>query len=103
MKALIARGKRVKSTPHDIRISGADFEQHKIANTPDLIITTYDTLAFDIAWFRRAFVWKSVILDEGHHIKNARTRKSKALKQLKTEFKLVLTGYVFLSALKDMR
>lgn len=60
----------------------------------DVLITSYDTVISDIVWFRRVFVWKYVILDEGHHIKNPEAKRTKMLNQLKTEFKLVLTGYV---------
>ena len=60
--------------------------------TVDIVITTYDTLISDIVWLRKAFIWKCFVLDEAQHIKNAAARRSKFLQQIKTEFKLVLTG-----------
>lgn len=63
-------------------------------NSVDVVVTTYDTVISDIVWFRQVFVWKYVILDEGHRIKNSESKRTKVLNQLKTEFKLVLTGYI---------
>ena len=57
------------------------------------MITTYESVITEIGWFGRALVWKCVVLDEGHHIKSPDAERTKKLNQLKTEFKLVLTGY----------
>ncbi len=38
--------------------------------------------------------WLRVILDEGHHIRNPNTGRSKAMEALKCERKWVLTGKV---------
>jgi SWI/SNF-related matrix-associated actin-dependent regulator of chromatin subfamily A member 5 len=35
----------------------------------DLVVTTYDAYLAEQAWFKRAFVWRYVILDEGHKVK----------------------------------
>ena len=34
-----------------------------------LMITTYETFQAEQSWFKTAFVWKYVVLDEGHKIK----------------------------------
>ncbi|KAF2103137.1 hypothetical protein NA57DRAFT_28830, partial [Rhizodiscina lignyota] len=57
-----------------------------------LIITSYDTFAAEKAWFRQAFVWKYVVLDEGHKIKNSLAQVSAALQGIKAEHRLILTG-----------
>lgn len=44
------------------------------------------------SWFKRAFVWNYIILDEGHKIKNDLSLISKALQGLGAEYRLILTG-----------
>ena len=58
----------------------------------DLIITTYEGFRSEESWFKRAFVWTYVILDEGHKIKNDMTNTSRALQGLGAEYRLILTG-----------
>ncbi|MCJ1314142.1 hypothetical protein MMC25_007822 [Agyrium rufum] len=58
----------------------------------DLIVTTYETFAAEQSWFKMAFVWKYVILDEGHKIKNNLSQISTALQGLGAEYRLILTG-----------
>lgn len=58
----------------------------------DLIITTYDSFKSEENWFKRAFVWSYVVLDEGHKIKNDLSQLSKALQGLGAEYRLILTG-----------
>jgi SWI/SNF-related matrix-associated actin-dependent regulator of chromatin subfamily A member 5 len=35
----------------------------------DLVVTTYDAYLAEQSWLKRAFVWRYVILDEGHKVK----------------------------------
>ena len=58
----------------------------------DLIVTTYETFTAEQTWFKRAFVWKYVMLDEGHKIKNDLSLISTALQGLSAEYRLILTG-----------
>ena len=58
----------------------------------DLIVTTYETFSAENSWFKRAFIWKYVVLDEGHKIKNDLSQISMALQGLGAEFRLILTG-----------
>ena len=58
----------------------------------DLVVTTYETFTSEQAWFKRAFVWKYAILDEGHKIKNGLSLISTALQGLSAEYRLILTG-----------
>lgn len=58
----------------------------------DLIVTTYEGYLAEQNWFKRAFVWNYVILDEGHKIKNDLSLISKALQGLGAEYRLILTG-----------
>lgn len=58
----------------------------------DLIVTTYEGFQAEQTWFKRAFVWSYVILDEGHKIKNELSLTSKSLQGLGAEYRLILTG-----------
>lgn len=58
----------------------------------DLIITTYEGFQAEQSWFKRAFVWSYVVLDEGHKIKNDLSQISKSLNGLGAEYRLILTG-----------
>ena len=58
----------------------------------DLIVTTYEGYLAEQGWFKKAFLWKYVILDEGHKIKNDLSLISKALQGLGAEYRLILTG-----------
>ena len=66
--------------------------QRRSRTIPDLVVASYDTVMSDITWFRRAFVWKYIVLDEGHRIKNSESKKAQLLDKIRAEFKLVLTG-----------
>ena len=58
----------------------------------DLIITTYEGYIAEQGWFKKAFLWSYVVLDEGHKIKNDLSLISKALQGLGAEYRLILTG-----------
>ena len=72
-----------------------DLEEEDLAldnRNVDLVVTTYEGFAAEQGWFKKAFVWKYVILDEGHKIKNDLSQISKSLQGLGAEFRLILTG-----------
>ncbi|KAF9894683.1 hypothetical protein FE257_006573 [Aspergillus nanangensis] len=58
----------------------------------DVLVTSYETLMSEIRWFSRVFVWRYVVLDEGHRIKNNKSKRAQAIGKIRAEFKLVLTG-----------
>ncbi|KAF3941817.1 hypothetical protein ABW19_dt0207870 [Dactylella cylindrospora] len=58
----------------------------------DIIVTSYDTFVAEKVWFKRAFIWRYVALDEGHQIKNSETLSSQALQSISAEYRLILTG-----------
>jgi SWI/SNF-related matrix-associated actin-dependent regulator of chromatin subfamily A member 5 len=58
-----------------------------------VIVTTYDILKRGgLTRVLHSVNWRTVILDEGHHVKNDETAVSKACYSLKARFKLILTG-----------
>ncbi|KAF2204408.1 hypothetical protein GQ43DRAFT_409630 [Delitschia confertaspora ATCC 74209] len=67
-----------------------------------IVVTTYETFQAEQSWFKHAFVWRYIVLDEGHKIKNSVTQISKALQTLNAEFRLVLTGTPLQNNLAEM-
>ncbi|XP_030839988.1 TATA-binding protein-associated factor 172 [Strongylocentrotus purpuratus] len=57
----------------------------------NLVIVSYDIVRNDIDFFR-TIDWNYCILDEGHIIKNGRTKLAKAIKQLNACHRLILSG-----------
>ncbi|RAK79937.1 putative nucleosome remodeling complex ATPase subunit (Snf2h) [Aspergillus fijiensis CBS 313.89] len=57
-----------------------------------VLITCYETLMADILWFRKVAIWKYVVLDEGHRIKDSNSKRAQAMGKLRAEYKLILTG-----------
>ncbi|KAF6176669.1 hypothetical protein GIB67_034531 [Kingdonia uniflora] len=61
------------------------FEKHNV------IITSYDVVRKDIDYLGE-LDWNYCILDEGHIIKNSKSKITGAVKQLKAEHRLILSG-----------
>jgi TATA-binding protein-associated factor len=56
-----------------------------------VVITSYDTLRNDIA-FLGNFNWNYCVLDEGHVIKNGKSKTTQAVKTVKANHRLLLSG-----------
>ena len=56
-----------------------------------LVIASYDIVRNDISFFS-SVAWNYCILDEGHIIKNGKTKLSKAIKSISANHRLILTG-----------
>jgi SWI/SNF-related matrix-associated actin-dependent regulator of chromatin subfamily A member 5 len=67
-----------------------------------IIVTTYDTFHAEESWFKHSFVWRYVVLDEGHKIKSSTTNISSSLKNISSEFRLILTGTPLQNNLVEM-
>jgi SWI/SNF-related matrix-associated actin-dependent regulator of chromatin subfamily A member 5 len=61
-------------------------------NNLNVVVTTYDALKSGMRRATRNIVWRSIILDEGHRVKNENSNVSKACGSLQCRFKLILTG-----------
>lgn len=68
----------------------------------DILITTYEIFLAEQSWFKHSFVWRYIILDEGHKIKNEKSNVSHALQSLKAEHRLLLTGTPMQNNLREM-
>jgi len=66
----------------------------------DLVMTTYGMVE-RIDWIKTHH-WRNVILDEAQAIKNAGTKQAKAVKELKTDGRIVLTGTPIENRLSDL-
>lgn len=58
----------------------------------DIVVTTFEILVSEINFFRRKYVWTSVIIDEGHRLKNEKSQLSEKLRCVPCLGKIILTG-----------
>ncbi|OBT56845.1 hypothetical protein VE04_02894, partial [Pseudogymnoascus sp. 24MN13] len=84
------KGRRTASGKPIIDIDSAS--DHEEEPGVDVVVATYESYQKEQGWFKRAFVWRYVVLDEGHKIKNDLSLISKALQGLQAEYRLILTG-----------
>jgi TATA-binding protein-associated factor len=63
----------------------------KTLTTFDVVITSYEVVRNDIANLEN-INWLYCILDEGHVIKNAKTKLTKAVKCIRAQHRLILSG-----------
>ncbi|GAB4851956.1 btaf1 RNA polymerase II, B-TFIID transcription factor-associated, 170kDa [Ancistrocladus abbreviatus] len=82
--SLISTLQYVGSAPERISLRSC-FDKYNV------IITSYDVVRKDIDYLGQ-LNWNYCILDEGHIIKNARSKITSAVKQLKTHHRLILSG-----------
>ncbi|KAI0747594.1 SNF2 chromatin remodeling protein [Daedaleopsis nitida] len=74
--------------------TGNSRERYKLLpklKTYDVVVTSYEVVRNDISSLQ-AMNWHYCILDEGHIIKNAKTKLTKAVKQVKAVHRLILSG-----------
>ena len=83
---------KVDVNPKIIDLESEDELTRESYQGPDIIVTTYEGFLAEENWFKRALVWRYVVLDEGHKIKNELSLIAKALQGLGAEYRLVLTG-----------
>ncbi|KAF2790447.1 ISWI chromatin-remodeling complex ATPase ISW2 [Melanomma pulvis-pyrius CBS 109.77] len=67
-----------------------------------IIVTTYETYQAEQSWFKHSFVWRYVVLDEGHKIKSNVTQISASLRTISAEYRLILTGTPLQNNLVEM-
>ncbi|TFK86254.1 SNF2 chromatin remodeling protein [Polyporus arcularius HHB13444] len=74
--------------------TGNSRERYKLLpklKTYDVVITSYEVVRNDISSLQD-MNWHYCILDEGHIIKNAKTKLTKAVKQIRAVHRLILSG-----------
>jgi hypothetical protein len=62
----------------------------------DVIVTTYEMVKGKLETHLKRVYWRTMVLDEGHRIKNDEALITKACVHYKARFKIVLTGLVSL-------
>ncbi|OJD40636.1 iswi chromatin-remodeling complex atpase isw2 [Diplodia corticola] len=67
-----------------------------------IVITSYETFVSEQTWFKAAFVWRYIVLDEGHRVKNSKANVSHALQGLRAEYRLILTGTPLQNDMQEM-
>ncbi|KAF1948900.1 ISWI chromatin-remodeling complex ATPase-like protein ISW2 [Byssothecium circinans] len=72
------------------------------SNSFKIVVTTYETFQAEKAWFGHSFIWRYVVLDEGHKIKSSATQISTSLKNVSSEYRLILTGTPLQNNLVEM-
>ena len=88
-----------------LQFHGTSVERERMKNTPlsaKIVVTSYEVFQSELSWFRHSYVWRYVVLDEGHRIKNHATQVSKSLQSLKAEYRLVLTGTPLQNNLQEL-
>ncbi|VDL18687.1 unnamed protein product [Hymenolepis diminuta] len=75
--------------------------QLSILERCNLLITTYEVVRADVEFFQQTF-WEYIILDEGHIIRNTKSKISSAVKKLKARHRLILTGTPIQNRVNDL-
>lgn len=78
------------------RLAAGDFAPH------DVVLTSYGTLARDLALFE-SIEFGLVIADEAQHLKNRRTQAAQSLRALTARGRFLLTGTPLENSLDDLR
>jgi len=92
-----------------VRLHGPKEERNRIKseelndlNEFDVLVTTYEMLVTEINFFKRRYVWASVIVDEGHRLKNEKSQLSEKLRSVPAVCRVVLTGTPLQNNLREL-
>ncbi|RVU01323.1 DEAD/DEAH box helicase [Mucilaginibacter limnophilus] len=77
------------------------YKSPEVFKNYDVIVTTYGISRIDIELFKSYF-FDYVILDESQNIKNPSSKSYQAVKQLKSRFKLILSGTPVENSVNDL-
>jgi superfamily II DNA or RNA helicase len=76
-------------------------KSHEVFTNYDVVITTYGISRIDIE-LMKSYFFDYVILDESQNIKNPSSKSFHAVKQLKSRFKLILSGTPIENSVNDL-
>ena len=62
-------------------------KQSLLAQSPDIVVTTYESFSMEDSWFK-SHRWAYCVLDEGHKIKNAETNVATKLHGIGSLYRL---------------
>ncbi len=77
------------------------YKSPEVFKNYDVVVTTYGITRIDIELFKNYF-FDYVILDESQNIKNASSKSYQAVRQLKSRFKLILSGTPVENSVNDL-
>ena len=83
-----------------LRMKGDDFI-NRVSNY-NVVLTSYSLLQRDAAVFSRT-PWDGIVADEAQYVKNSATKQSKAIRGLKANFRIALTGTPVENRLEDLK
>ena len=92
-----------------IRFHGPKDERERIKNEEidnlkefDIVVTTYEMLVSEVNWFKRKYVWTSIVVDEGHRLKNEKSQLAEKLRTVPSLTKVILTGTPLQNNLREL-
>jgi TATA-binding protein-associated factor len=74
-----------KSLLHEMALA------QQAANGNLVVVTSYDIVRSDVDFFNQ-YQWTYLVLDEGHAIRNAKTKTTLAIKSVRANHRLILSG-----------
>ncbi|MCJ8210860.1 SNF2 family helicase [Mucilaginibacter sp. RS28] len=77
------------------------YKSSEVFSNYDVVVTTYGISRIDIDLLK-AFFFDYIILDESQNIKNPSSKSYQAVKQLKSQFKLILSGTPVENSVNDL-
>ena len=83
----VYNGSVVQRTPLKKHLTTTN--QRKLHNVA--VITSYEIVRSDVEMFKK-FHWNYLVLDEGHAIRNAKAKTTVAIKSLRAQHRLILSG-----------
>lgn len=78
------------------------YEEMRSLSEFDIVVTTYEILVSEVNFFRRKFVWTTIIVDEGHRLKNEKSQFSEKLRCVPCVCKVLLTGTPLQNNLREL-
>jgi len=67
----------------------------------DVVVTTYEVVRIERSSFLK-FKWRYLIMDEAHSIKNEASKLAQVVRELSTEFRLLITGTPLQNNLREL-
>ena len=72
-----------------------------VAGEFDVVVTSYEVIRIERSAFLK-FKWRYLIMDEAHSIKNDQSRLAQTVRELSTEFRLLITGTPLQNNLREL-
>jgi SNF2 family DNA or RNA helicase len=86
----------------EMRVSRYHGRQRKLDKKHDVFLTTYQTAVRDLEKLKKQ-TFSLLLADEAHLMKNSETRISRSVKQLRSRYRIVLSGTPVENRLEDLR